>query len=148
MVTLLWGPVFEVPTPAAPEPDESRTHEYKRSYRFDFAAGDFVLAGGRPERADGYASWVQWCAKAAITQRGAHPAYTDRYGADLDAARQDADGEVSRSRIAREITAALMAHPGTKAVSGFSFESVGDDTYVECLVEPTVGTTATVRIAL
>ena len=97
-------------------------NDYKPSYSFDFASGDFLLDGaGRMRLSDGEAAWKQWCIKALCTQRGAYAAYDEGYGVAVEEAMREPTRGAQKSHLERTITEALMAHPRTSAVRDFEY---------------------------
>lgn len=137
--------------PATVQQREGTTPQitYPKSYRFDFALGDFALTvGGRVAIADGATAWGQHVLKTATTQQAAHPVYSRRYGADLDRAMQPAPRAVQQSRVQRAIVGALRADPRTGAVTDFAFTwRDADALEVAFAVVPAVrGTATTVEI--
>lgn len=134
-------------------PDEIEDVEpivtYGTSWLFDFDAGDFVTVAGKVSEADEYRAWVQWCVKAALTERGVFAVYDDQHGVDLEQELQASLGpDDSEGIIEASITEALLVDPRTASVYGFGFVHEGDEIGVSFTVEPTIGTTAHVELNL
>ena len=95
---------------------------------FDYDTGDIVLdSAGRVEMADKAQSWIEWCQKAMITQRGAYGAYPS-FGADMLSAMNAGGREASQAAIANAAADALLNDPcgRTLSVGEFAFEWAGD----------------------
>jgi hypothetical protein len=139
-------PTFEIPDEVTDELTEEVA--YPTSFDFDFEAGDFVTHGGRVATTDGYRAWVQWCVKAALTERGAYLVYTDDYGADTDELPDAASRAEAESLLENTITEALEVDPRTGSVSNFTFEWNGDGIGVSFTLEPTIGTNERIDITI
>lgn len=132
-------PVFEMPElmeqqQAQPEP------EYPESYLFDFEKGDFVRdTAGRIVIADGHRAWVQWCVKTVLTERFAYLAYSQNYGAEIEAALRQPSRQAVEAELERTITEALLVDPRTQVVRDFRFTWQGDQLQVAFTVVPAVG---------
>ncbi len=96
--------------------------EYRRSMKWDAAAGDFV----RIEGCSGHEAFAVWCFKAAQTERYRCLAYPDSIGAELERAAAFDDESTVESMVQRAVTEALMANPRTEEVWDFSFSRDGD----------------------
>jgi hypothetical protein len=119
------------PTPVVP---------YGVGPAFDFNTGEFVTdAAGRIVMVDGYRTWVQWVAKAAITQRGVYPIYPPSYGADLAEAMAQPTPDTARVAITRAIRESVTANPQTKAVENLIAVPAGEGADISGLVSPQVG---------
>lgn len=131
-------------------PDEIEDVEpivtYGNAPRFDFAAGDFAMTGGRLEMLDGYEAWVQWCLKTAITDRYRYLLYSDDYGTEMDDVRRARTPDEAEDLLQETVTAALLEDPRTASVSEFEFEWAGDELRAQFTIEPTIGTTRRVEI--
>lgn len=100
---------------------------------FDYDTGDIALdSAGRVKMADAGETWLEWCQKAMVTQRGAYGAYPSGFGADMLSAMSAGGREASEAAIANSAADALLSDPGgrTLSVSGFSFEWEGDSVNV------------------
>lgn len=140
-------PVFPSPPLAVDEEARAPGPEYGRAWMFDFERGDFVLDGaGRPVWLDGHAAWAQWCVKAVLVERLAHPIYTPAYG--IERVRVAGDRAAVEAEIARAITEALMADTRTAAVRDFTYAWDGDGVQVGFEVVPVVGTAQRVEVKL
>lgn len=141
-------PTFEAPD-VVEEVQQQAAPEYGRSWLWDFERGDFVLDGrGRPVECDGHTAWLQWCIKAVLTQRLAHPIYSADYGAELEEALRQPTREAVEAELARTITETLMADPRTEMARDFVFEWRGDEVRVSCVVEPVVGPPETLEVVI
>lgn len=142
-------PVFSMPQTVAQARAGQPAVQFKRSYRFDFALGDFVFDGtGRVERVDGHTAWRQWCVKTALTQRNAYVAYSRRYGCDLEGARRLRSRAAVEAALRRELTAALLANPQTKSVDILDFAWEGDTVTVTLAPTPAYGPTEPLEVTL
>ena len=114
-------PEFEVPDMDGEE--DAVEDGYKRSVFFDVEKGDFHMDGaGRMTEASGFEAYMQWCMKAASTQRYACLAYPDEIGTELEEDVQEPTREAVESAVEGDITEALMANPRTEYVGDFAFE--------------------------
>lgn len=96
---------------------------YKRSVFFDVEAGDFRMDGaGRMTEASGFEAYMQWCMKAASTQRYACLAYPDEIGTELEEDMQEPTREAVESAVENDIVEALMVNPRTEYVNDFTFD--------------------------
>lgn len=128
--------------------DDAAEPTYGTSWAWDFAAGDFEMSAGRLSPVDGYQAWVQWCVKAALTERGAYLVYSDDHGSDLDELRaQGSRGEVE-AYITDAITDALEVDIRTGGVSDFTFAWDGDRVDVSFIAEPATGTPERVSLSM
>lgn len=96
--------------------------EYKGSYKFDFNKGEFVKnADGSIIKCDDTEAYKQWCQLAMATPLGLL-GYSTLFGHELNTL---AGTEYSKGAIELEVKRmtqeALMVHPRTKEVTGFSF---------------------------
>lgn len=119
---------------------------FGRSWRFDFAAGDFVLTpSGAVAGADYFDAWLQWCRKALVTERYRYLAYTRAYGQEFeDLIVRHLSRAANESEIRRMVTECLMLDPRTAAVENFTFEWDGDVCYFTCEISNVRGETGTV----
>ena len=105
-------PVFEVPDFVTKKNEESRKQQYKPSVYFDYATGDFRLAGaGRMAGASGREAYMQWCMKTVMTERDAFLAYSTKYGAELEISLAQSDHASVEASLERTIIEAIMATP-------------------------------------
>ena len=124
-------PVFEVEEDAADEEEEYDT-EYRRSVRWDPAAGDFARDGsGRMVECDGKEAYMTWCYKMVQTERDSHLAYMENIsgsdlGVEMEAVARESDRETVESMIRRTMTEALEVNPRTESVGNFEFSWEGD----------------------
>jgi hypothetical protein len=142
---------FDIDDEVLDEPAEGTVTDepvYGRSWLFDFNAGDFITSGGRVAEADGYQAWVQWCVKAALTERDSYLIYDDDYGTDYEELRTAGARAASEDLIADSITEALMVDPRTGSVTGFDFAWQGDQIHVSFELTPALGTTQRVEIVI
>lgn len=118
-------PVVEVPE-FIPE-DMEYDMQYKRSVRWDPAAGDFVRDGAnRMVECDGREAFAIWCFKMAQTERYRCLAYPDSIGVEMERALDNDEEDTVASMVQRTITEALMVNPRTEDVRDFEFSWDGD----------------------
>ncbi len=115
-------------------PLENRQVQFGKSWRFDFAQGDFVLTpAGRVAQVEGVDGWLDWCKKALMTTRYRHLVYSRQYGQEFeDLIGRHLSREANESEIKRMVTECLMLDPRTAAVSNITFEWAGDEVYFTC----------------
>ena len=102
--------------------------EYRRSARWDPAAGDFVRDGAnRMVECDGREAYSIWCFKIAQTERYRCLAYPDSIGVGMERALDNDDEKTVESMVQRTITEALMVNPRTEDVLDFEFSWDGDN---------------------
>lgn len=102
--------------------------EYRRSARWDPAAGDFVRDGAnRMVECDGREAYSIWCFKTAQTERYRCLAYPDSIGVEMERALDNDDEKTVESMVQRTITEALMVNPRTEDVLDFEFSWDGDN---------------------
>ena len=102
--------------------------EYRRSARWDPAAGDFVRDGAnRMVECDGREAYSIWCFKIAQTERYRGLAYPDSIGVEMERALDNDDEKTVESMVQRTITEALMVNPRTEDVLDFEFSWDGDN---------------------
>ena len=115
------GSTFEAP---GTDNGVRKVARYGISPYFDFDAGDIELDGaGRVQMADARESWLMWCVKSVLTERGAYMAYSDNIGTDMRWALEQGEREAQQEAMINAITDALLADPAgrTLAVNGFGF---------------------------
>ena len=101
--------------------------EYRRSVRWDPAAGDFVRDGAnRMVECDGREAFAIWCYKTAQTERYRCLAYPGSIGVEMERAMEDDDEKTVESMVERTIPEALMVNPRTEDVLDFEFSWDGD----------------------
>lgn len=101
--------------------------EYRRSARWDAAAGDFARDGAnRMVGCSGMEAFATWCYKAAQTERYRCLAYPDSIGTEMERALSNDDEKTVESMVQRTVTEALMVNPRTEEVRDFSFSWDGD----------------------
>lgn len=139
-------PTVEAEVAQASDSD-SGTVAFGRSYRFDFEAGEFVLTPtGRIAALEDTDAWLQWCAKALLTERYRYLAYSRGYGQEFDSLiGLGLTREAAESEIARIATETLMADPRTAAVRNFSFSWERDGCIFTCEVANVREETGTVQ---
>ncbi len=141
-------PVFDTPSLAGRQPAQPKVG-YGKAPAFDFERGDFILDGaGRVSLLDGHRAWVQWCAKAILTERYSALVYSPRYGVEFEQARRQPNRRAAEAAIERAITEALLVDRRTKAVRDFSFAWNGDELSISCTVVPTIGTDERIEVSL
>lgn len=101
--------------------------EYRRSVKWDPAAGDFVRDGAnRMVECDGREAFAIWCYKTAQTERYRCLAYPGSIGVEMERAMEDDDEKTVESMVERTVTEALMVNPRTEDVLDFEFSWNGD----------------------
>lgn len=119
-------PVVEVPE-FIPE-NAGYDTEYRRSVRWDPAAGDFVRDGAnRMVECDGREAFAIWCFKIAQTERYCCLAYPNSIGTEMERAMANDDEKTVESMVARTIEDSLMVNPRTEWVRDFEFIWNGDN---------------------
>lgn len=118
-----------------------------RSWKFDFAKGDFVRdPTGKVIEVDSYETWVQWCQKAIMTTRYSRIAYSHNYGTEYeDLIGKAYTHDAIESEIKRMTIEALMVNSYTKSVDSFSFTWDGDSVYFSCIVTSILNDTAQIN---
>lgn len=96
--------------------------EYKGSYKFNFAKGEFVKnPDGTIKKCDDLEAYAQWCQMALLTDRYKY-IYSNLFGQEFSDLQ---DGQYSKAAIELEVkrmtVEALMVHPRTKDVTNFTF---------------------------
>ena len=118
-------PVVEIPEFLS-EGNEYDT-QYKRSVRWDPAAGDFVRDGAnRVVECNGREVFAIWCFKVAQTERYCCLAYPDSIGTEMERAMNNDDEKTVESMVQRTIEEALMVNPRTEYVQDFKFVWEGE----------------------
>ena len=121
---------FDVPAEAT---GAGRAAAWGISPRFDFEAGDIELTGAwRVQMADARESWLLWCVKTVLTEKGACLAYSDNAGTSMRWALEQDKRAAQQEALINAITDALMADPAgrTLSVSGFEFDWAADGVQV------------------
>lgn len=119
-------PVFEVPEIIEESAEYDTT--YRRSVKWDIAAGDFARDGAnRLIECTGKEAFMVWCYKVAQTERYACLAYPSEIGVEMESAMEEDDIETVESMVERTITDALMVNPRTESVQGFEFSWDSDE---------------------
>ena len=132
-------PVFEMPELMEQQQTELAPR-YGKSWLFDFKTGDFVIDGaGKVIQTDGHTAWAQWCVKTVLTERFAYLAYSQNYGAEIEAALRQPSRQAVEAELERAITEALLVDPRTEMVRDFRFTWEGDQLQVAFTVVPAVG---------
>lgn len=118
-------PVVEVPGFMSENTKYDTT--YRRSIKWDPAAGDFVRDGAnRLAECDGREAFAIWCFKIAQTERYRCLAYQSSIGTETERAMSSDDERTVESMLQRTITEALMVNPRTEDVRDFVFSHDGD----------------------
>ncbi len=141
-------PVFDVPSALAENSDPA-SDKYKIAPLWDFQTGDFVTdETGRILYGSSYDSWVLWCKKTILTQRGAYMAYSNNLGTEADEAFKEPDRFAVESAFERTITEALLADPlgRTAQVNSFEFLWNTDSISIHCTVFGTDGNSAEIDV--
>lgn len=120
---------------------------FGRSFRFDWAAGEFALTPtGRIAGAEGADAWLEWCAKALQTERYRYLVYSRGYGQEFDSLIGSGLSRAAvESEIARIATETLMADPRTASVGSFSYEWERDRCLFTCEVTSVRDETGTLQ---
>lgn len=140
-------PAFPMPSPIA-DSDQAEV-QYPSSPLFDFETGNYVTDGaGRYVIADGLTAWVQWCKKAAMTERFGYLAYSTDYGGELEEARRQPTRAAAQLEMERTITETLMVDPRTQAVRDFDFHFEGDSVWVSFTAVPVIGQEQRVEVKI
>lgn len=127
-------PVVEVPD-FIPESTRYDT-KYRRSAKWDPAAGDFVRDGvNRMVECDGREAFAIWCFKIAQTERYRCLAYPDSIGTEMERALDNDDERTVESMVQRTITDALMVNPRTEEVRDFVFSWDADNMHCTFVVK-------------
>ena len=85
---------------------------YMESVYFDEDIGDLARDGQyRLKGATGLEAWEQWCRNCLATEKGAYPAYGDRFGISTYEAFASDSREETESLLRVEITEGLMNDP-------------------------------------
>lgn len=110
---------------------------FGRSWRFDFAAGEFVMTPTRKiAQADETAAWIMWCEKAIRTPRYRHLIYSRAYGQEFeDLIGKGYSRAVQESEIERIAAETLMVDPRTLSVDSFVFTWQEDGCRFSCRVK-------------
>lgn len=109
---------------------------YRRSYRWNFATGDFERTGGnRIEMCDGLEAYYAWCMKAVETERKTCLAYPSGIGSEMVEAFRKPSRKAQESAIERTIKETLMANPRTEYVRDFLFVWESDSVSVSFTVK-------------
>ncbi|MBE3576872.1 MAG: DUF2634 domain-containing protein [Limnochordales bacterium] len=124
------------PPSLQPAPPVSKIVPFGRSWRFDFAKGEFVLTPtGRVAESHGADAWLEWCQKALLTERYRYLAYSDQYGQEYeDLMARHLTRAANESEIQRITRETLMVDPRTASVDHFVFEWDGDTVRFTCEV--------------
>lgn len=113
-------PVFDIPE--VEEDEEEYDTDFKPSFAWDIAKGDFVIdAKHQVVRSDGYEAYKIWCFKAVQTGRLSCLAYDDDDGTELEDALKEGDEKAVELAVSRTIQEALLVNPRTEAVEDFVF---------------------------
>ena len=127
-------PVMEVPGFMSENTKYDTT--YRRSIKWDPAAGDFVRDGAnRLAECDGREAFAIWCFKIAQTERYRCLAYPDSIGTEMERALDNDDEKTVESMVQRTITDAIMVNPRTEEVRDFVFSWDGDNVHCKFKVK-------------
>ncbi|MBO9606610.1 MAG: DUF2634 domain-containing protein [Paenibacillaceae bacterium] len=106
---------------------------------------------GQTAMAAGVEAWLEWCAKALITERYRYLIYGRNYGGEFDALiTRHLPRSANLSEVERIATETLMADRRTARVSDFVFRWEENRLYFTCKVENARGAGGTVagKVAL
>ncbi len=110
--------------------------EYRRSAKWDTAAGDFVRDGAnRIAECSGREAYAVWCFKTAQTERYRCLAYPDSVGVEMERALDNDDEKTVESMVQRTVTEAVMVNPRTEDVLDFEFSWEGDNMHCKFKVK-------------
>lgn len=140
--------LFPETEPPVESPEaESGTVKFGRSWRFDFAVGDFARTpAGKVAECDGTDAWLEWCKKTLQTQRYHYPVYSRDYGQEFDSLiGQALTRSALESEITRMTTEALMTDPRTAGVTAFRFQWEGERCLFTCEVSSVLEESATIE---
>lgn len=114
----------------------SQTAVFGRSWRFDFAKGEFVLTPtGKVAMTDEKDAWVMWCEKAVRTPRYRHVIYSRDYGSELeDLLGNSYSRAVVESEVRRMVSETLLADARTAGVDQFEFSWEQDACSFSCRI--------------
>lgn len=120
---------------------------FGRSPKFDYLAGDFVRTPtGKIAVAEGTDAWLEWCAKALLTERYQYMAYSRNYGQEFGSLiGLGLSREAVESEIVRMATETLMADPRTASVGNFTFDWEKEQCSFACEVKNVREETGTVQ---
>lgn len=120
--------IVETEVPEFLEESSEYDTRYKRTMKWDPAAGDFVRdPANRVLECPGEEGFMVWCLKTALTERWSCAAYPDEIGAEMEDAMDDDDPEIVETQVEQTITEALLVNPRTESVGNFVFEWDGDE---------------------
>lgn len=110
--------------------------KFGRSWRFDYAKGDFVTTPtGKIAACADVEAWLEWCNKTLRTERYTYLAYSRSYGQEYEELiPRQLSRQASESEIVRMTTEALKTDPRTLGAGGFTFEWEGERCYFQCEV--------------
>ncbi|KYG90345.1 hypothetical protein A0U40_18450 [[Bacillus] sp. KCTC 13219] len=120
---------------------EEETLEEVESYAFDYGERKTVVTGsGKTVRSDAREAYIFWAVKCVATERGAHEAYSEDFGAALiEIMRLDLPRPLAESEIEREIKEALMVDNRTVNAFNFRFDWETDSCYISFEIEHVYG---------
>lgn len=132
-------PVWDIEE-ALPDVAEEMLEEVE-SYAFDYDKRRTIVTGsGKSIRSDARAAYVFWAVKCVATERGAHEAYSEDFGARLIAIiRQDYPRPITESELEREIKEALAVDNRTINAFNFRFKWETDSCHITFEVEHVYG---------
>lgn len=138
-------PVFELPE-ILNESQMAEPEKFRKSHFFDFETGDFAKDGGnRVRETDGHTAWAQWCIKVIQVERYACLAYSSDIGIEAEEIRRQPTRKAAESVLARTVTEALLVHPMTETVRGFTYKWTGDNLKAGFTVYPKEGAPITIN---
>lgn len=120
---------------------EGNTLEETESYVYDYENRRTVVTGsGKTVRGDARAAYVFWAVKCVATERGAHEAYSEDFGAGIiNIIKQDYPRPITESEIEQEIKEALMVDSRTINVFDFRFNWGVDNCQITFEIEHIYG---------
>ncbi len=94
----------------------------KKSFQYDFLAGDFVQKDGSVSSTEEWRAVKVWVEKVLRTEKNRYPIY-DKYGVPLlELVNSNYPQSFKEAEIKREIQEALYRNPEITSVESFSFE--------------------------
>jgi hypothetical protein len=116
------------------------------SFKFDFAAGDFVMTPtGKVMTMQHIDAWAEWCQKALMTPRYRFLVYGRNYGQEFeDMIGRSYIHEAAESEIRRMAEECLKVDPRTAEVKNFSFSWDESQVFYKCEVTNVLGEKTTI----
>jgi hypothetical protein len=121
--------------------------QFGKSWRFDFAAGDFMQTPtGKVAESRGVDAWLEWCQKAVLTKRYRYLVYTRNHGQEFESLiSRHLNRAGNESEIKRMVAECLNVDPRTYKVENFTFTWENDQCFFTCEVTNIRGETGTIN---